>query len=150
MTVFVFKKEYTMNRFWLLAGFLLLSSFSCGLPMRYNSSLTAEHRAEDINKKYDIISGLIEEGRIQYVGGNGLSLKTAIIIQGVHNEDDGIAAEYVYLMQKHGIRNTDWKLIMQSTPTENGKVFDALQIEDIKNNNKIEYYFDITNFYGKY
>jgi len=84
---------------------------------------------------------------IRFTGGDGSSIKEAIVIEGVKGEIDGVPAEYQYLEMLLGPRKTGWRMIRQSLLSENGKKFDALEID---HQGKTEaYYFDITGYFGK-
>ena len=128
----------------------LILAFSCTFPEKHGSSLTPEQQQEETRLQYQITGDKIEKGEIRFEGGDGLSIESAIIINGAKNEGEGITAEYVYIGKKHGERDIDWKPFMQSFLGKNGNHYDKIQIEDIKNNIKISYYFDITAFFGKY
>lgn len=88
--------------------------------------------------------------KILYEGGDGKSLKTAIIIMGVVNEQLGVMAEYEYISKIYGQAPTYWKPIKQSSMNKNGKRFDVITIITIPENKEVSYYFDISNFYGKF
>ena len=88
--------------------------------------------------------------KVTYEGGDGKTLETSVIIKNAGNERNGIAAEYDYITKKHGVKFTNWKPIGQSTSSNNGKKFDVINILTIAGNEKITYYFDITDFYGKF
>ena len=89
--------------------------------------------------KNNIIS--IEEGQ-------GDSQKNAIVIH-APNSIIGIMAEYKYIENQYGVQDVDWKLCMQSLIAGNGKSYDLLTIE-MKDGTKKSFYFDITDFYGKF
>lgn len=129
---------------------ILILAFSCASPERYSPPLTPEQQQEQIGLQYQKTGERIEKGEIRFGGGDGLSIENAIIINGTENEKEGVTAEFIYIGKKHGKRNSDWKPIMQSLLNKDGKSYDEIKIEDIKNNNEISYYFDITAFFGKY
>jgi len=129
---------------------ILILTLSCTSPERYGSSLTPGQQREQIGLQYQKTGERIEKGQIRFDGGDGLSIENAIIINGAENEKEGIIAELIYIGKKHGEKNADWKPIMQGFLNKNGKSYDEIKIEDIKNNNNISYYFDITAFFGKY
>lgn len=81
--------------------------------------------------------------------GLGNSFDDPIIIEGVKNNFEGISAEYQYLNKVLGIRNKDWRLVKQSLVMKENKAFDVLEIE-LANGERKTYYFDITNFFGKW
>jgi hypothetical protein len=91
-----------------------------------------------------VVLDKISNHDITFSGGDGLSFETAIIIKGIQNNQEGINAEYIYISNKHGKVNINWKPIMQALIDDTYKYCDNIQIEDINNNTKISYYFDIT------
>ncbi|MEJ2727369.1 MAG: hypothetical protein P8185_02470 [Deltaproteobacteria bacterium] len=85
---------------------------------------------------------------ISLENGQGDCKKNAIVIH-VPNSITGIMAEYKYLEDQYGVQDVDWKLCMQSLVTGNGKSYDLLTIE-IKDGTRKSFYFDITDFFGKF
>ena len=121
--------------FTLLALVFLLTS--CATMQNKSTSMTNYYsQAPDLSK-------------VTYEGGDGKTLETSVIIKNAGNERNGIAAEYDYITKKYGTKFTNWKPVGQSTSTNNGKKFDVIDIITIPGNEKITYYFDITDFYGK-
>lgn len=88
--------------------------------------------------------------KVVYTGGDGTSIENAIVISGAGNERNGIAAEYEYITKKKGVKFVDWKPAGQSTINKDSKKYDAVSIQNIKNNETITFYFDISDFYGKW
>jgi hypothetical protein len=83
-----------------------------------------------------------------YKGGNGLDSKEAIIIVGAKDELEGIDGEYIWLEEKYGEQDFGWELIDQQSIDEGDKKYDILKIKFL-NGEEREFWFDITNFYGK-
>ena len=83
-----------------------------------------------------------------YKGGNGLDSKEAIIIVGAKDELEGIDGEYIWLEEKYGEKDFGWELIDQQSIDEGDKKYDILKIKFL-NGEEREFWFDITNFYGK-
>lgn len=83
-----------------------------------------------------------------YTGGDGSSEKNAIIIN-LESSVVGIPAEYDYLRIKYGLQDTDWGLYLQRCVHNGEKTFDILDIK-LKDGTLKKYYFDISNFYGKW
>jgi hypothetical protein len=83
-----------------------------------------------------------------YKGGNGLDSKEAIIIVGAKDELEGIDGEYIWLEEKYGEQDFSWELIDQQSIDEGDKKYDILKIKFL-NGEEREYWFDITDFYGK-
>lgn len=94
--------------------------------------------------KYTFLEGKI---LIKY-SGSGKSLDDPIVIEGAKNNFEGIRAEYMYIEEKYGRRNVDWRLLRQALLESNNKIYDKLAIE-LKSGDVVEIYFDITNFFGK-
>ena len=82
-----------------------------------------------------------------YEGGNGNSKTEAVVIN-ARSSRIGIPAEYAYVNNALGEENVDWKLKIQFLVSEENKNFDVLQVETNDGVEK-EFWFDITNFYGK-
>lgn len=76
----------------------------------------------------------------------GASFDSPVVID-KNTTQDGIAEEYAYLKQKYGNPGEDFILIQQRLLAHNGKMFDILTID--VDENKIDIYFNIDNFYGK-
>ena len=83
-----------------------------------------------------------------YKGGNGLDSKEAIIIAGAKDELEGIDGEYIWLEEKYGEQDFGWELIDQQSIDEGDKKYDILKIKFLNGEEK-EFWFDITDFYGK-
>jgi hypothetical protein len=97
--------------------------------------------------------------KVVYTGGDGTSVDNAIIISGAGNSRNGIAAEYEYVAKKLGAKSVDWKLGGQGKIAPNGenktndyqnKKYDVLNFQNILNNETLTFYFDISDFYGKW
>ena len=86
-----------------------------------------------------------------YEGGDGSSVENAITIKNVTTTRDGIAAEYAYIETKYGIRFKDWKP-MQTTTSQviNERRYDIITIQTLSDNKTKQYFFDITEWYGKF
>lgn len=80
---------------------------------------------------------------VEISGGDGSSLKEAIKISDCDNIQ-GIDQEYIEVRKRFG----NYKLIRQSLVENNNRLFDKLEIE-LEDRQKIELYFDITDFFGK-
>lgn len=88
--------------------------------------------------------------KVTYEGGDGKTLESAIVIKNAGNEMNGVAAEYEYIAKQHGVKFTNWRPVGQSTSSNNGRQFDVINIITLADNVKITYYFDITEFFGKF
>ncbi|MEM5564175.1 hypothetical protein WNY78_03625 [Psychroserpens sp. AS72] len=80
---------------------------------------------------------------------DGLSIDNAVVIK-AKNSFEGIPKEYEFIDRKHGKRGVGWKFKTQSLNRKDGKSFDVISIIDTKTNKQLKYYFDITDFYGKF
>ena len=85
---------------------------------------------------------------MRYLGGDGSTIENAIIIN-AQSTIDGVVAEYQYISNKHGERNSDWKLKYQFLIKKNDRHFDAIVVK-LKNGQELTYYFDISMFIGKF
>jgi hypothetical protein len=83
-----------------------------------------------------------------YKGGSGLDSKEAIIIVGAKDELEGIDGEYIWLEEKYGEQDFGWELIDQQSIDDGDKKYDILKIKFLNGEEK-EFWFDITDFYGK-
>jgi len=88
--------------------------------------------------------------KITYTGGDGKTLENCIVIKNAENEINGVASEYAFISKQHGQKFLDWTPIQQSCNSKDKKTFDILVIQTLPGNEKITYYFDITDFYGKF
>ena len=84
-----------------------------------------------------------------YSGGKGGSIEDAILVN-AETTVIGVHAEYEYVASKHGARGVDWELETQSLLNHEGKYYDALHIKMMKDGEEFTYYFDISNFFGKF
>jgi hypothetical protein len=81
---------------------------------------------------------------ISYSGGDGTSVKTAIIINGAKNEWDGVKAENKWL----SVKLPGYEKISQSLFHKSNHAYDRIEVK-LPNGIKRDVYFDITGFYGK-
>jgi hypothetical protein len=84
---------------------------------------------------------------IRFAGGDGSSMKAAILILGAKGERDGTAAEYKYLDLlmpdvSHTVRG-------QALLEDNGRSFDRLDVE-MAGGKSMNVFFDITDYFGKF
>lgn len=83
-----------------------------------------------------------------FSGGSGEAIEDAVVIN-TTNSMVGVAAEYVYVSSKCGRRNVDWTLKSQACIEHDGKHYDLLTVQ-LRSGEVRKYYFDITQFYGKF
>lgn len=87
---------------------------------------------------------------VKYLGGDGSTKENAIVIQNAKNEYNGVSAEMQYISRKNGERNKAWSKVSQTLLTDRDKYYDLIEIVIIKSGEKKSYYFDITEFYGRF
>jgi hypothetical protein len=80
-----------------------------------------------------------------FQGGDGSSVKNAIVILGATSESAGVSAEHSYL--SHHFPGS--AVIRQAALHQAGKVYDRLEIKTSANATAVVY-FDITDFFGKF
>ncbi len=85
-------------------------------------------------------------GRIQFSGGSGDSYEDAVIITGVHKQQEGLDAEYNYISQKHGIKNRDWRVVGQTIIREKVSIYDVIEVSLSSDSDRRIYYFNVTAF----
>jgi len=124
---------------------IFLGIFACAVLL--TSCGTLQNKSSNLSSYYSKAPDL---SNVVYQGGDGKSMETSVVIKNAGNERNGIAAEYDYIAKKHGTKFTNWKPSGQSTSSTNGKKFDIINIVTIPGNETIVYYFDITDFYGKF
>ncbi len=115
-------------------------TISCVATQKTNSKSNA---TEYWNKMPDLT-------KVTYEGGDGKTVENAIVIKNAENERNGVAAEYAYIVKINGEKFKDWKPVGQSTINKDDKKIDLINIQLIQKNETISYYFDITEFYGKF
>src|SRR6185295_7298281 len=82
---------------------------------------------------------------VKYEGGDGSSMEKAVIIKGAKNEQVGVDAEYAWLAKKYPGYKTDQQALMG----DKGKKYDMLSVTTA-DGKKVEVYFDITDYFGKF
>ena len=101
----------------------------------------------------DFIMGLFDllkskKKQNYYGGGNGESAENAVIIN-TTTSLQGIPAEYAFVASKCGKENIDWTFESQMTLRSNDRNYDYITVQ-LNNGDKKSFYFDITQFYGKF
>jgi hypothetical protein len=86
-------------------------------------------------------------GKLYLGDGKGLTIENAVIIN-TASRQIGIPAEYAYIESKHGKMNLHWTTVKQSLLRVDEKKFDVIIIK-LKGGQQMEYFFDITSFFGK-
>ncbi|WP_353076567.1 hypothetical protein [Flavobacterium sp.] len=121
---------------------LILANITISCVTTQNTA-TKSSATEYWNKMHDLT-------KVTYEGGDGKTVENAIIIKNAGNERNGVAAEYAYIAKINGEKFKDWKPVGQSTITKDNKKIDLINIQLIQKNETVSYYFDITEFYGKF
>jgi hypothetical protein len=81
---------------------------------------------------------------VQYVKQDGLSMKTAVIVN-KKTESPGVAAEYAWIKKNY----SDYKVISQSLSSSDNRQYDIITIR-FSDGKELKLYFDITKFFGKF
>lgn len=116
----------------ILAAFLLLFLNGC---------FTDQIAAQSGGGLYDPVPDS-EQAQAIFSGGNGSSLKEAVIVES-SDERTGVRAEYVWLH-----KNYSGYLVIWQTLHHGSKMYDELRIKT-REGRTFSVYFDITSFYGK-
>ena len=82
---------------------------------------------------------------ISYSEDKGESFHDAVIVSGVRNQREAIAAEYKYISDHHGQRGKDWFLVGQTIIHDQQKVVDVVEIQLANSVDRKLIYFDATN-----
>ena len=86
-----------------------------------------------------------ENPGIQYGGGDGLSLATAVVILHAKGESDGVRAEYHWIATHY----PDWKVRGQALLQGKKGIYD--KIVCVKPDGKtVDIFFEISGFFGKF
>jgi hypothetical protein len=86
---------------------------------------------------------------IRFEGGSGRSENDAIVVRGAKGEKDGVASEYQFLSLVYGQQGTAWKLEKQALLEHDGRNIDEMDVVTASGE-KVVYYFDISDFFGKF
>ena len=121
---------------------LILISISASCVTTQNT-ISKSSATEYWNKPIDLT-------KVTYEGGDGKTVENAIIIKNAENERNGVAAEYAYIAKIHGEKFKDWKPVGQSTINNDKKKIDLINVQILQKNETVSYYFDISEFYGKF
>ena len=89
------------------------------------------------------------QGKIHFGGGDGSSMKNAVVILGAKGEGDGVASEYICLAAVYGPQNGTWTLTSQSLLEDGGKSYDLMEVQ-LKSGKTTKVFFDITDYFGKF
>jgi hypothetical protein len=79
--------------------------------------------------------------------GSGDSVKDPIVISDVKTDFEAVKAEHAYLARRFGRLGVDWKLILQTLLSSEGKQMDSIEVE-LSDGRHLTLYFDISKYFG--
>lgn len=85
---------------------------------------------------------------VEYSGGKGTSVADAIVILGAGTTMVGIAAENQYIAQALRAEGREGKKVGQALLQHEGRPYDLITVA-LDDGGTREFYFDITDFFGK-
>lgn len=91
-----------------------------------------------------IIANAFAESGISYSGGDGTSVKTAIVINGAKGEMDGVHSENEWIREKL----PGAKKVAQALVNKQNRLYDRIEVR-FPDETTRNIYFDITEFFGK-
>lgn len=95
---------------------------------------------------YDAVAAAIASGEISFAGGDGSSYDEAIVVRGAQGSGEGIAAEYLYLVQELGPLGTTWQRLKQTLINHDGQLYDVIRVRLA--DGERDYFFDASGYYG--
>ncbi|MBN1308644.1 MAG: hypothetical protein JXA18_12040 [Chitinispirillaceae bacterium] len=93
--------------------------------------------------------GPMEVASATFSNGNGESFHDAVVVGGVKNQREGVAAEYQYISGLHGQRGQDWFLVGQTVISNENKIVDVVEIQLNDPAFRKVFFFDATGFLMK-
>ena len=85
---------------------------------------------------------------VRISGGDGSSIETAVKIH-ADSTVVGIGTERAYISQVLGKEGVDWELEIQALYEDDGKHYDSMKVKK-KDGEEITFFFDISEFFGKF
>jgi hypothetical protein len=85
---------------------------------------------------------------VTYAGGNGETIENAIVIVNAASPDEGVRAEYEYIMRHYGKPQVDWQMRGQALMHHEGKPYDQMNFV-LNDGTEKTLYFDISEFFGR-
>jgi hypothetical protein len=129
----------------LAIGHWLLAILRRGLNCSNSPTYTIALKTLGFISFFFIMNGSpLSAGPVQFSGGDGSSIGSAVVITGAKHESDGITAEHRYLSEHFA----SWFLKRQVLVNQKGRVYDRMEITD-QNGKERAVFFDITDFFGK-
>lgn len=77
-----------------------------------------------------------------------MSIEEAVIIH-APNTKAGVAVEHQFLTDRLGRRDVDWRPVWQGVKIREKRRYDQIRVELIPSGEFINFYFDVTEFFGK-
>jgi hypothetical protein len=96
----------------------------------------------------EALSGANSED-IVFEGGNGDSLEAAVVVRGARYDLMGTWAEITWLTQRYGKKDSDWKLLLHSHCTHEGREIDTFELL-LADGRPLTVFFDCTDSFGKW
>jgi hypothetical protein len=87
-------------------------------------------------------------GSILFEGGNGDTVETAIVVRGASFDLVGTYAEFGWLTQTYGQKDSDWKLMSHSHGKYGDREIDTFELQ-LANGTPLTVFFDCTESFGK-
>jgi predicted GNAT superfamily acetyltransferase len=109
--------------------------------------LTPEPLQKETRSTYQPAVEKTENRAVRFTGGNGSSIKNAIIIIGPKNEKEVMEAEIDYISKKHGVKDKYWKVLLQSNFRKNDNHYNEFNIKELGSGGRFSYCFDVTAVY---
>lgn len=147
-------KKPNLVLIFLIAAFVVGSAVACCSD--FAEKLPFEKDENTGVEGHPYTGGGTTPGDVVYAGGDGTSMEKAVVIVGASGEFEGVASEYAWLEIQFGPKNVNWQSPEQGLIAENGRYYDVLNVEfltdvgDYRKGDVAEFYFDITDFYGKF
>jgi hypothetical protein len=94
-------------------------------------------------------SGVDSARSIFFEGGNGDTREAAVVIRGARFDLEGTYAEFSWLAQKYGQKDSDWKLLLHSHGTHEGRDIDTFELQ-LADGTPVTVFFDCTESFGKW
>lgn len=109
-----------------------------------------EQTPTKINVEKPVNKIILTKAGVEFIGGTGFTIEDAIRIKGANNENAGMEAENYFLEKQYGKKNVDWRIIHHRVIEIDHQVFELIIIELKSPLRKINFYFNITDFFGKW
>ena len=128
---------------------VLLSTMLVAASCAGSSKSNAPKKLSEIADEYKTTIRMIYQGEITFDGGDGLSMQSAVVINGTEMGQYGSKAQFIWVGLQQGHRGIDWQLRSQQIEQEGEKLYASMVIQDFIRGRDRTYWFDISEFYGK-